>query len=159
MFVLLSHTVCSATHLPCTLNEFEEVFEAICGGCGESTKMFVSTVNKHIATVYIVCYIMRKRSSSYHRYELEMKAKIGQYAVENGNKVTVTKFSGDLGFDLHASTVRSFCNLYKTQMLSLNLRERNMHDLPLFQRKWRILWRSTFISLDLMGVSSTNCPD
>ena len=46
----------------------------------------------------------RKHSSSYHQYELVIKAKIDPYAAENGNKATNTKFSGDPGFDLHESS-------------------------------------------------------
>ena len=36
----------------------------------------------------------RKRSSSYHRYELEMKAKIGGYAAEMGTRLPLLSFLG-----------------------------------------------------------------
>ena len=35
-------------------------------------------------------------SSSYHHYELEMKAKISSYAAEKSNKAAITNFSADL---------------------------------------------------------------
>ena len=74
--------------------------------------LLVSTVNEHVATA-LSATSSRKRSNSYHRCELEMKGKnIGRYAAENGNKATITKFSGALGFDLHASTVTSFKRAY-----------------------------------------------
>ena len=41
-----------------------------------------------------------------------MKAKIGRYTAENGNKAAITKFSADLLFTLHESTVRSFKRAY-----------------------------------------------
>ena len=49
------------------------------------------------------------------------KIKIGliwQQKMENGNKAT-TKFVGDLGFNLHASTVRSFKRAYYEQLQSI----------------------------------------
>ncbi len=39
-----------------------------------------------------------------HDYDDHLKTKIGRYAAENGNASTVTKFSKDLGWLIHADS-------------------------------------------------------
>ena len=62
-------------------------------------KMLVSTVKELVATA-LSATSSRKHSSGCHRKVLEMIAKICRYAAENVNKTIITKFTGDLGFEL-----------------------------------------------------------
>ena len=51
----------------------------------------ISVVNDHVATALSVPQSWRP-SSSYHHYELEMKAKIGSYAAENATRLPLLSF-------------------------------------------------------------------
>ena len=94
----------------------------------------------------------RKCSCSYHRYALEMKAKISPYAAENGDKATNTKFSGILNLICMQGLFRRFKMAYYEQLqfvkdpdVSLKLRKRNVDNLPLFQGNGEFL-EGAFIS-------------
>ncbi len=49
----------------------------------------------------------KKRKGTYQTYSDEIRARIGRYAAENGNKKAVTKFSGELGSAIPESSVRN----------------------------------------------------
>ena len=59
----------------------------------------------------------RKRGGSYAVYSAEMRAKIGKFAAESGNKAAVVKFSRETGKPVSESTVRglkkSYCDTLK----------------------------------------------
>ena len=48
----------------------------------------------------------RKRSSTYLFYTPELRAKIGKFAAESGNKTAVEKFSKEIGKPVSESTLR-----------------------------------------------------
>ena len=53
-----------------------------------------------------------KRKNTNFHYDAEIRAKIGRYAAENGNKNAVEKFSRELQRPLSESTVRGFKKAY-----------------------------------------------
>ena len=54
----------------------------------------------------------RKRPSSHNYYDPELRAKIGKFAAESGNKAAVEKFSKELGRPVSESTVRGIKKAY-----------------------------------------------
>ena len=54
----------------------------------------------------------RKRSGTYTYYPPELRAKIGNFAAESGNKLAVERFSKELGKPVSESTVRGFKKNY-----------------------------------------------
>ncbi len=58
----------------------------------------------------------KKRKCTYQTYSDEIRARIGRYAAENGNKKAVTKFSGELGSAIPESSVRNMKNAYLKQL-------------------------------------------
>ena len=56
--------------------------------------------------------LQRKGRGSYKYYDPDLRAKIGRYAVENGNKAAVSRFSTELGQVIPKSTVRGMKSNY-----------------------------------------------
>ena len=54
----------------------------------------------------------KKRPSSHHYYDPELRTKIGKYAAMSGNKAAVTKFSKEIGRPVSESTVRGMKEAY-----------------------------------------------
>ena len=55
---------------------------------------------------------MKKKRGTYLVYDDQLRAKIGRYAAENGNKATVEKFSAELAHAIPESTVRNMKKSY-----------------------------------------------
>ena len=58
----------------------------------------------------------KRRSTTHFHYHAEIRAKIGKYAAENGNKNTTEKFSGELLKPVNESTVRGFKKAYYLEL-------------------------------------------
>ena len=56
--------------------------------------------------------LQRKRRGSYNYYDPDLRAKIGRYAAENGNKAAVSRFSTELGQVIPESNVRGMKSNY-----------------------------------------------
>ena len=78
----------------------------------EAGRRQVEVTNARVAEALVKKPGRKRSSTTYHRYEPEIKAKIGRYAAENGNVAAVNKFSKVLGYELHEATVRNFKRAY-----------------------------------------------
>ena len=80
----------------------------------EQTKkeLEVANTNKRVAEAMETQPCRRKRSGSCTYYPPELRAKIGMFAAESGNKAAVEKFSKELGKPVSESTVRGFKKKY-----------------------------------------------
>ena len=72
----------------------------------------VANTNKRVAEAMESQPCRRKRSGSYTYYPPKLRAKIGRFAAESGNKAAVEKFSKELGKPVSESTVRGFKKKY-----------------------------------------------
>ena len=52
----------------------------------------------------VLIQLGKKRPSSHHHYDPELRAKIGKFAATSGNKAAVAKFSKELGRPVSEST-------------------------------------------------------
>ena len=62
--------------------------------------------------------LQRKRRGVYNYYEPDLRAKIGRYAAENGNKAAVSHFKVKLGRMIPESTVRGMKSIYLRELES-----------------------------------------
>ena len=62
--------------------------------------------------------LQRKRRGVYNYYEPDLRAKIGRYAAENGNKAAVSHFTVKLGRMIPESTVRGMKSIYLRELES-----------------------------------------
>ena len=76
------------------------------------------TNGKKLANIAVQKELMenRKRRGEYHVYDDEVRAKVGRYAIENGNKAAVTKYSAMLGHPISESTVRGLKKRYLAEL-------------------------------------------
>jgi len=58
----------------------------------------------------------KRKSTERHCYDQATKTAIGKYAIINGNKRTVEKFSKELGFAISEATVRNFKRVVSQQL-------------------------------------------
>ena len=72
----------------------------------------VANANKRVAEAMETQPRRRKRSGTYTYYPPELRAKIGNFAAQSGNKAAVEKFSKELGKPVSESTVRGFKKNY-----------------------------------------------
>lgn len=75
----------------------------------------VTTINKEVAKA-VVAEVKTRKRKSYAHYDDELKARIGRFAAENGNKAAVDKFSRELDRPLMESSVRNFKKKYYAEL-------------------------------------------
>ena len=60
----------------------------------------------------VLVELEKKGSSSHHRYDPELRTKVGRYVASSGNKAAVTKYCKELGRPVSESTVWSIKKAY-----------------------------------------------
>lgn len=76
-------------------------------------KLSFSSANDNVSCEVVSQQLRRRKRGPYSNYTPEVRCKIAKYAIENGNKSAVRKFSSELGKAISESTVRSIRDSFK----------------------------------------------